>query len=72
MKVVIPFEDCFRADEIVRIGRALKYSTLREKHRKALLEDIDRTLPDYDRPLKKMPRKWKGVSLRKIIMGLLP
>ena len=72
MRINIPIDECFRADEIIRIGRALQYQTLRDHHRKAILEDLDRTLPDYDRPIKKSERKYKGVSILKLLKYLLP
>lgn len=72
MRVNIDIDACFRADEIRRLGLAMKYQALREKHRKAILDDLDRSLPDYERPTKKIPRTYKGISIRKIIIGLLP
>ena len=72
MKVKIPLEECWRADEIRRIGLALKYHSLRDYHRQKLLEELDRTLPDYERPLKKIDRVRKGIRISTLISYLLP
>lgn len=59
MKLTPTFESAWRADEIVRLGRALKYRVFREKYRKILLDEMDRDLPDYPRPTKVILAKKK-------------
>lgn len=70
--ITLNLDSLYRADEAERYRKFIQLHQLRTYHRDKILEEDDRKLPDYDRPLKRIEVVRKKFSFRKIINSLIP
>lgn len=70
--ISLQFEKAYQYDEALRYKKAILKADLREKHRKAILEEMDKGLPEYSRPLWKAPKQKRKLDLLKSVRMLLP
>lgn len=72
MNIPIPLEECYRADEIIRVKKMIKLDQQRQFFKSIIHYREEFQLFDYERPLKSITKKNKKYSFIKWLKSFLP